>query len=112
MKSRVIDLEILAEDIRAWGVPATIHYDDSEEGYVLHAGEITHGPNMGQAEVTIAPGFKHLNSDGLERIIAYIDNIHVNTTENIPVNSSLRSRIVAQSRLGYHQLQKQTLIIT
>lgn len=111
MKLPVIDLEVLAEDIRAWGVPAIVKYDAIEEAYVIHAGEIDYGVSKGQAEVTIAPGFKYISVDGTERIFAYINNLHLNITDDRKVNSAMRSKIIAQSRIGFHRDQKQETII-
>jgi len=111
MKLPVIDLELLAEDIRVWGVPAAIRYDEHEEAYVLHAGEIDYGIDKGKAEVTIAPGFKYRNSDGTERIFAYINNLHLNVTQDSLVNSAMRSKIISQSRMEHHRSNKCELII-
>lgn len=111
MKVQVIDLEVLAEDIRKWGVLATIHYDEYEEAYVLHAGEIDYGREKGKAEVTIAPGFKYKHSDGTERIFAYVNNLHLAVTEDEKVNSAMRSRIISESRMEHHRSYKKELII-
>jgi hypothetical protein len=111
MKKSVIDLEELAQDIRDWGVAAEIHYDENEEAYVLHAGTIQSGQNAGRSELTIAPGFKYFGNNGEERIFAYAESIYVVLTESHPVNSSMRSNIVSQSRLGFHQQEKVKTII-
>lgn len=110
MKLPVIDLEVLAEDIRFWGVPAVIHYDENEEAYVIHAGEIDYGVHKGEPEIIIAPGFKYRHGDGGERILGEPGNLHINVTEDSKVNSAMRSKIIAQSRMNHHCIQKQEFV--
>lgn len=112
MKVPVIDLEKLAEDIRAWGVDAELTYDEHEEAYVIHVGEaISYGKYKGKPEVTVAPGFKYRHEGSPERILAYTAQLYVHLTENTPVNSALYSRIVATSRISYH-LKNHTELVT
>lgn len=103
MKVPVIDLEKLAKDITAWGVPTELVYDDDEEAYVINVGEtISYGNHKGKPELTLAPGFMYAQDDEVGRILAYPHSLHIHLTDSSPLSSSLYSRIVAQSRVNFH----------
>lgn len=102
MKIPAIDMNALAEDMRAWGLNVDFVYDEDEEGFVLHIGKIVDDVT-GAREVSMAPGFTYSSEDKEDRIMAYSHHIFAHQHDTTPVASSNRVWVVANSRLEYYK---------